>query len=69
MGFSRLIQKGFSLPPNGVRKIAPRSGSGFGLRLALELGLGGAIFLRGIFLESDKRVPRCPFSNVNTDAL
>ena len=41
MGFSRLIQKGFSLPPNGVRKIAPRSGSGFGLRLALELGLGG----------------------------
>ena len=28
----------------GVRKIAPRSGSGFGLGLVLELGLG-AIFL------------------------
>ena len=26
---------------NGVRKIAPRSGSEFGLGLALELGLGG----------------------------
>ena len=35
------------LPP---RKIAPRSGSGFGLELALELGLG-AIFLGAIFLE------------------
>ena len=34
--------------PTGVRKIAPRSGSEFGLRLALELGLG-AIFLGGNF--------------------
>ena len=34
------------------RKIAPRSGSGFGLRLALELGLGGGQFSwGGIFLE------------------
>ena len=32
------------------RKIAPWSGSGFGLGLALELGLeGGAIFLGGNF--------------------
>ena len=34
------------LPP---RKIAPQSGSGFGLGLVLELGLGGAIFLAGNF--------------------
>ena len=34
------------LPP---RKIAPRSGSGFGLELALELGLG-AIFLEPKFM-------------------
>ena len=34
--------------PTGVRKVAPRSGSEFGLRLALELGLG-AIFLGGNF--------------------
>ena len=33
---------------DGFRKIAPRSGSGFGLRLALELGLG-TIFLGGNF--------------------
>ena len=33
------------------RKIAPRSGSGFGLRLALELGLGRQFSLGGIFLE------------------
>ena len=32
----------------GVRKIAPLSGSGFGLGLALELGQGGN-FLRGRF--------------------
>ena len=32
----------------GVRKIAPRPGSGFGLRLALELGLG-VILLGGNF--------------------
>ena len=33
---------------NGVRKIGPRSGSGFGLGLALELALGGN-FTRGQF--------------------
>ena len=37
-----LLEVSGKLPP---RKIAPRSGSGFGLRLALELGLGGGNFL------------------------
>ena len=36
------------LPP---RKIAPRLGSGFGFRLALELGLGGQFSSGAIFLE------------------
>ena len=46
----------FSFDLYGVRKIAPRSWSGFGLRLALELGLGGgqfsswAIFLKPIYI-------------------
>ena len=43
----------FSFDLYGVRKIAPRSWSGFGLRLALELGLGGAIFLVGNFPKTD----------------
>ena len=36
------------LPP---RKIAPRSGSAFGLGLALELGLGGQFSMGAVFLE------------------
>ena len=41
----------FSFDLYGVRKIAPWSWSGFGLRLALELGLrgGGGNFPRGQF--------------------
>ena len=45
----------------GVRKIAhkenyPQSGSGFGLGIVLELGLGGRQFSLGsIFLEPEKR--------------
>ena len=42
-----LLMVSGKLPP---RKIDPRSGSGFGLRLALELGLG-PIFSEAIFLE------------------
>ena len=37
----------------GVRKIAPRSGSGFGLELALELGLGGN-FPRTVYVKAIK---------------
>ena len=46
---------------DGVRKIAPRSGSVFGLGLALELGLG-AIFLGGKFL-------RTMFDNSETKSM
>ena len=41
------------LPP---RKIVPRLGSGFGLQLALELGLGGGFSSGTIFLEPLKTI-------------
>ena len=48
--FRALYAVSGKLPP---RKIAPWSGSGFGLGLALELGLeGGAIFLEPFMLPS-----------------